>query len=80
MCGPLVYDNADYAPSMRSCGAKSLPAYKNDSSDTVAQPDNAAVASNTAAINARDIPLIELRFMAHSFITPGLSQQPPVAA
>jgi len=38
------------------------------------------VASKTAAINARDIPLIELRFMAHSFITLGLSRQPPVAA
>lgn len=55
---------------MRSCGTTSLPAYKNDSSDTDAQPDNAAVASNTAAINARDTPLIELRFMAHSFFIP----------
>jgi len=65
---------------MLSADITSFPAYKNDSSDVVAQPDNAAVASNTAAITARDIPLIELRFMAHSFFIPGLSQQPPVAA
>jgi hypothetical protein len=51
---------------MLSADITSFPAYKNDSSDVVAQPDNAAVASNTAAITARDIPLIELRFMVDS--------------